>query len=344
MSIYRDSKRIVGTNEDRVGIPAIQGGWKELGRHTASSSDQLDVQSLANKKYLMVLMHKPSSGAAISYKLNNDGSTNYTRRYENNFGTNTANTSMSSLFGDNFTYGDMSEFTVSYIQNISDKEKLAFLHLVGNNGNGTNSTNMWQGWSKWTNTSDSINRITSDGTNFQSGSEMVVLGYDPDDTHTDNFWEELADVTLSSSGALSSGTITAKKYLWVQAYCSGAASGSPDGYVKFNNTGNYTHKRSHNGGSATSSSSDSIGIRADGSGGTTPRFFNFFIINKSADEKMLISQSVTQQAAGATNAPTRTVASGKWIDTSNQITRIDIVNQSSLDWTAGSFIKVWGSN
>jgi hypothetical protein len=41
---------------------------------------------------------------------------------------------------------------------------------------------------------------------------MVVLGWDPADTHTSNFWEELASVDLSGGAAtnIDSGTITAK--------------------------------------------------------------------------------------------------------------------------------------
>ena len=38
MSIYRDSKRIVGTNADRIGTDAISGRWKEVGRTTLGSA------------------------------------------------------------------------------------------------------------------------------------------------------------------------------------------------------------------------------------------------------------------------------------------------------------------
>ena len=33
-----------------------------------------------------------------------------------------------------------------------------------------------------------------------SGTEVVVLGWDPTDTHTDNFWEELGSATDLASG------------------------------------------------------------------------------------------------------------------------------------------------
>jgi hypothetical protein len=55
---------------------------------------------------------------------------------------------------------------------------------------------------KWANTSnpidDSLNFKRSIKWRFCTGSEVVVLGWDPADTHTSNFWEELASVELGS--------------------------------------------------------------------------------------------------------------------------------------------------
>ena len=52
MTIYQDSKRIVGTNADRVGTPAVLGGWKELDRTTlGSAGDTISVSSLTDKRY-----------------------------------------------------------------------------------------------------------------------------------------------------------------------------------------------------------------------------------------------------------------------------------------------------
>ena len=75
---------------------------------------------------------------------------------------------------------------------------------------------------KYTGTASAVNRFAYHNWhsgNYGTNSECVVLGWDESDTHTNNFWEELASVDLGSAGDnLSSGTITAKKYLWVQAY------------------------------------------------------------------------------------------------------------------------------
>ena len=343
---YLDSKRIVGTNTQRDTFADVAGGWKELGR--SSGASQLDVSSLADKRYYMVLFHKPSGNAAYSLRLNADSGNNYSRRYSNNGGTDTTNTSQSSLFGNNLYFGNYNEFAVAYIANKSDKEKLGIFHAIsGQTAGAGNAPSRIEIGSKWVNTSNAINRIQTAGTMTDSNSEMVVLGWDPDDTHTDNFWEQLADVTLSSAGVLSSGTFTAKKYLWVQAYTPSSTNSSPDGYIEFNGDSgtNYAHRRSHNGGSDTTGTSDGVGIRIDGTGGQTAKFHNFFIINNSSNEKLVIAHSITGNTAGAGTAPSRTESVGKWITTGSQITRVDIIDQySSSAWGSGSFIKVWGSN
>jgi hypothetical protein len=65
MTIYQDSKRIVGTNADKIGTPATQGGWKEVARHTlGSNANPILASSIPDKRYYMVLYHtKHSSGS-----------------------------------------------------------------------------------------------------------------------------------------------------------------------------------------------------------------------------------------------------------------------------------------
>ena len=81
MTIYKDSKRFVGTNAEReIGTPAVSGGWKELGR--ASNSSLPDVTSLADKKYLMFLNFQESNNSrpAPAIRVNGDTGANYVRR------------------------------------------------------------------------------------------------------------------------------------------------------------------------------------------------------------------------------------------------------------------------
>ena len=172
---------------------------------------------------------------------------------------------------------------------------------------------------------------------------MVVLGWDSGDSHTDNFWEELASVELgSASSELSSGTITAKKNLWIQ--CWSKRTGANDMRFRFNNDSgsNYANRKSSDGGTdatITSATSNSYLTLS----GAKPSFLNMFVVNNASNEKLCIYHVVHNGTSGAGTAPNRQEWVGKWTNTSDQITEIDISpDGGNLD--TGSFIKVWGSN
>jgi len=169
---------------------------------------------------------------------------------------------------------------------------------------------------------------------------MVVLGWDPADTHTTNFWEELDSSNGDGSGGFSTGTFTAKKYLWVQAFLDGP---SADGEIGVNgDTGsNYSHRRSFNGGSDSTVTSNG---NWSAEGGTdTPILLNMFFIHNSANEKLGIVHSIRSETAGAGTAPSRKEWVCKWSNTSSQITSFDF-NLTSGSFSTASTVKVWGSD
>ena len=342
--------RIRGTSTERTSttgfnpVAGVVGGWKEVGRTTLGGTGALDVSSLADKRYLMYLLHKPSGGSAIDMRLNSDTGTNYSRRYSNN-GTDNSNVSQTGLFGGNLYFGDYNEFMVSYVSNVSTKEKLGIAHLVGGNTAGTAPSRL-EIVSKWDNTSTAIDRLTTSGSGLPTGSELVVLGWDPEDTHTTNFWEELASVTTGSTGtSIDSGTFTAKKYLWVQMYAPSGQSAIVDNHMwNFNGDSgsNYAVRLSNNGGGEiTDASQSSLSVSRFGTEGD---FSNSFIINNSANEKLMISHAISVgNTLGAGAAPNRNETVGKWANTSSQITSI-IINTNADTIPAGWTIKVWGSD
>ncbi len=346
--------RIRGTSTERTTTSgfgtttAVQGGWKEIGRTTlGSAGDTIDVTSLADKRYLMILGSKiPSGTSDLVYTFNSDSASNYAIRFSDNGATDGTGTSQGRVLGDNGGATTPS-FQVGYVANKSDQEKMIINNAVGQSTAGAgNAPIRRESTGKWVNTSNTISSvqgIQQEGGDLASGSEVVVLGYDPDDTHTDNFWEELADVTLSGAGTnISSGTITAKKYLWFQLWYDVTAGA--DANLTFNNntTSTYALRRSANGGSDVTSTSQT-GMNMQGSGAVTPVFINGFIINTSANEKLIIAHQIEQNTAGAGNAPNRREFAGKWANTSAQITELDFTTTSN-NYTAGSFLKVWGSN
>ena len=352
--------RIEGTSADRTtgtaAIPAVSGGWKELGRTSVTSGDSIDVTSLADKRYLMVLGCGIGSGnVALISRFNSDTGNNYNNRYSSNGGADATSGANDRLFT-NGSGSSPQEFSVFYVANKSDKEKLLVGHNVNNATAGAGTAPQRREYAnKWANTSNaisSLNVFNSDTGDFASGSEVVVLGYDPDDTHTDNFWEELADVSLSSaSDTLSSGTITAKKYLWVQTFVK-ATGGTVEPDSRFNNdnsgsnnvSGTYADRYNVNGGSDATGTNLNKGVR--GSGVPVSAFFNDFIINISSKEKLVMRNVTYVSTAGAGTAPNRRETVGKWANTSDQITNITWHDESgsAAQMDSGSFIKVWGSN
>ena len=331
------------------------GGWVELGRTTlGSGSATISVGSLSDKRYYMVLTNSlgHSTGTnAHSWQLNSDTGSNYSNRASENGGTEGTHTSNSKAYIDGFdTSTDTNPtFNVAYFANLSAKEKLIQTQFVRQlTAGATTAPTRTESVGKHAQTSNPISTITanSDSGNYNTGSEVVVLGWDPADTHTNNFWEELASVELGSAGDnLSSGTITAKKYLWVQAYCkdNGSAIYSR---LSFNNdaaSGNYAFRRSFDGSAdATGTSQNNIADLL--ASATYPHFVNMFIINNSSNEKLVIGHTVGQNTAGAGNAPLRTEFVAKWVNTSNQITEIDLDNTGAGSYDTNSKLKVWGAD
>ena len=186
---------------------------------------------------------------------------------------------------------------------------------------------------------------------LDTGSELVVLGWDPADTHTSNFWEQIGDVT--AAGGVDSFDVTLdsdKRYLWIQIFTE-AESGTINPYLRVgdgsaDNGNNYAQRYSTNGGSDSTLTSQSW-IALDGvtpaTGETT--FTNIFVINYSTQEKLMLIHSVESEASGAGNAPSRLETVAKWANTSGQIDTVELQNNAgSGNFSNKSQIRVWGAD
>jgi hypothetical protein len=347
-------------------MPSLQspsvGGWVEVGRTTlGSAGTTIDVSGLADKRYYMVLHNSISTGnVTSSVRLNGDSGNNYAWRYNDN-GTVpdptpiTNNNAMNAGDRNPPTGGDA--WAVSYLANKSGKEKLMYSTGLQRNtaGSGTAPTR-GETASKWTGTDviDQITSVNQESGNWSSDSEMVVLGWDPSDTHTTNFWEELASVeSTSASNSISTGTFTAKKYLWVQCYVPSSTGGADNYVIRVGNSTiddqtNYSQRYNINGGANGSGdqvTQNKIRLAFNISSGSEWFFANSFIVNNPSSEKLLISHATRNATAGAGTAPSRYEMAGKWANTSNQIDIIELLHQNtSSSLGAGSIIKVWGAN
>jgi len=341
---------------DVVPIPETIGGWVELGRTTlGGTSDNITLSGLSDKRYYMYLINEfgtGTSGGNIQLGAGSiDTGSNYAYRLSPNGQSDTTAVNQPHIelrvgFADSLNTLD-----VGYIANLSGKEKLLQDFRVEQNTAGAaNAPGRNEVVGKWANTSnplDTINDVNDGSGDFSANSEIVVLGWDPDDIHSGNFWEELASADLSGGAnpTLSTGTFTAKKYLWVQFYCSLASNGSV--IVRFNNdttTTNYAIRTSTDGAADTTNINRGKWDVWQATNTTNPLFVNMFIINDGSNEALGTYHTVLRDGTGAGNAPQRLEGVGKYVPTT-QITEIDVTEFNSvINLNTISQIKVWGSN
>jgi hypothetical protein len=345
--------RIRGTSAEKpvLGLqsPSV-GGWKELGRFTSSSASvSITTPTLANKRYLMILgdARYVSSESALTprFLFNGDTGSNYAERRSLDGGSDTTAVLQPEIVlgSNNIT---SPAFTVGYVSNLASKEKLVTgnINLQNTAGAGT-APQRSEYAGKWANTSNAISTVTfkNYGTRqFDSGSEVVVLGWDPTDTHATNFWEELASVDLSGGAStnLSSGTILAKKYLWVQMLMEQTVDSNYQLRFNADSGSNYAYRYKTDGGTEFTHASQT-GMNLRSSTANLPVFVNMFIVNNSANEKLIIEHDIKSNTAGAGNAPLRTEQVGKWANTSAQITSVQL-HSGSGNLNTNTLMKVWG--
>ena len=358
MKIKNIAKRILNSHSDStlncgfminpyIFGGGVVGGWKELGRTTlGSNSSTLNVSSLPNKRYYMTLFYGGTTASAQPwFTFNSDSGSTYSNRYQINGGSDGTSTSDTNIYPYQTT--STNDFGIHYIANYSTKEKLVISNSIEQSTAGAgNAPARREMVSKWANTSNAISSVNyiMSSDSLTSGSEVVVLGWDPADTHSNNFWTELASTTLTGSAdTIDSGTFTAKKYLWVQAYVKQTTSNIRIA-TRFNSdTGSTYSVRDSEVGGADSTATSQTYIKNSGSNSYSG-FINMFIVNVSSKEKLAISHYVGQNTAGAANAPVRHEVVGKWANTSNSITSIQLYNDQAGDYASGSILKVWGSD
>ncbi len=339
------------------------GGWVELGRTTLGSANaNITVSSLADKRYCMILSDDIKAVTPTTdskYRMGNglvDTGSNYSGRRSNNGSSDFTNVNQTGITSSDSVL--QNEFRIGYISNLSANEKLLQMWKAERQTVGAaTAPSRTEEVGKWVNTSNPLDNFTlnSGGADtFATGSEVVVLGWDPSDTHTTNFWEEIASVDLSG-GAATSLTATAsskKKYNWVQYALEGdgSASGLDIGIRLGDGTAdsgtNWARRFSINGGADTTDTSQNAGIAQSSSLGVGEwQYGNLFFINILAQEKLMILHNTGIVSSGAATAPERREVTQKWVNTSAQADIFQLIKvggTGSLD--VKTQIKWWGSN
>lgn len=280
-----------------------------------------------------------------------DTGNNFAHRHSRDGGADITGVS-NNVMGDIQGQGTTPYFGVNYYSNLANKEKLMISHLVhqaaaGAGGAPARNENVGK-WSNTTSIMDVVNIYTGGSDTWNANSEVVVLGWDPNDTHTTNFWQELASTEQVTAGSTISATFTPKKYLWIQAWINGGGDGN-NTWLEFNddNTASYASRNSSNGASDITLINRTDGLfmaHLQATQGAGQRFFNAFILNRSANEKLCIHHGVARRPTGAGNAPDRMEGVGKWANTTSQINKIELNMGGTGNVGAGSILKVWGAD
>ena len=157
-------------------------------------------------------------------------------------------------------------------------------------------------------------------------------------------WTMLDSTKLTgTSDTITVSGFDAKAYLFVLLSIQGTGNVHAD--ITYNNdaTSNYAYRQSRNGaadGTGVNLSNIPIAVTS-----VQYQFCTLYIVNASDREKLQIS--MCSQTAGTTSstAPDRTEVVGKWINTSDSITRIDSTNsEAGNDYNIGSEMIVFGSD
>lgn len=374
-----DAERLALTTE--AGLVTAGGGWKELDRLTYTGSDvnTLDVSGFAEKKYLMVIyaMHINidqmegdcwRAGTSGSLDAGTNKYSSQVFKYDNG--------SISSWKQINKTKADFwgyhpdegsghPHLAVQYIANPDGNNKVGYTTSCGsyqgalNSGGFASYGKSTQVYAE-TDPMDTVGLWSNTGWNgrFGSGSEIIVLGYDPTDTHTNNFWGEIGTQRLGTDGdTLEVGNFDKKKYLWVQAYLTADANNTMKASFEFSNedtntydqNGYYSWLYGRNGeltsNIATSRRDNQNLVRM--TDGFRYGSFNMFIYNESGKQKKFFWSLTGSSNSTGTGAGQFYEEGWGFLDNgvSGQITKMKF-NQhtSSVSFDEDSLVTVWGAD
>lgn len=325
-----------------AGIPY----WQELDRFTATGTiDTLDVSSLPAKPYYMILGHIiPDSTVSDKLQYNGVTGSDYASTGQGNGGGEGSNAPNPNITL-NYTSDSNTRMYVGMIESFTDYEKLGMFWT--NQASGTADSdvpNRSEMAGKWADTSSQINQITDNNDkagSYNTGSELVVLGYDPDNDDTDdsNFWELLGSDTGGSS-VLSSGTIESKRYLLVYF----GQSSNVQGRIRVNDdsTAAYSLRRNEDGTERTEASQNEW--RSWNNGSAVSRFITMFIVNKSDQTKLMYYWNMESSAAGNNNINAMQAA-GMWDNASDAITKIEFDSDNVANpFDSKAYLQVYGAN
>lgn len=157
------------------------------------------------------------------------------------------------------------------------------------------------------------------------------------------WWEEIGRHTLSSTAdTLTVSSLPVRKYIRVMVKI--IPSGSVTAKIRFNNDSgsNYDYRVSTDqGATATATSNSNLGLLSTATSNTKTAWFEF---DNIADQFKLVAGHLVQTGGAIGNAPITRQLFGKWANAADAVSRVDVFNDDSGDYAAGTELVILGHN
>lgn len=197
-------------------------------------------------------------------------------------------------------------------------------------------------------------------TNGNITDKRVVAGVDTDQIANDSvtaekidwastgadggiWWEEIGRTTLTPAGdTITVSSLPSRKFLKVYASLTSTGGTITPKLVLNNDTASASYNRRVSDNHGASSASAGSDLFLTDAASANMQYVVIDIVNVAAQNKLLIAQGMTDGGDGA--APSTRELVGQWEDSTNIISRIDLVNGGTGDFAVGSEVVVLGHN
>ena len=308
--------------------------WERLAHvELTGAGDVIDSGTFTAKKNLSVIIHIKETGTAnAKLQVNSFTGAGYSHRYSEGGGTDATGINQNSIrLYETGSGTDVQRTITLQITNIENKVKLF-------DGSATEATATGAGTAP--------NRVEIAGS-FEENPQITSIQIKNDESGSfaaGSYITVLGAKEAATADVITVDSLAAKKHLMIQYKILRGSSGDTNVRLRFNNdTGsNYSYRTSLNGATdATGTSQANVELH---SGVVNDNFGTIHVINEATKEKLGIAEIVGNNTDGAGNAPARRESTLKWANSSNAITRVDLVNTSTGDFEEGSEVTVYGTD
>lgn len=193
-------------------------------------------------------------------------------------------------------------------------------------------------------TSEFLDNLIENIEALSAGTGITVGGVGADRIAPTAAFVEIGRTTLSSaSDTITVSSLPARRYLKIVCNVL-ATGGTVGGSIRFNNDSgsNYSERYVATGATPFTTLINQTSALFRGGTGAFSQFVVGYFFNIATLEKSGHYEGSMPGAAGAGNVPNGLNGVIKWANTSNQITRIDLINNGTGDFAIGSQVVVYG--